>query len=91
MEVSYSETSKNFLKFNYVFFRSTTIITLEFSFSDSVCLCCVEALRGSLRGYGYYSYELVLPVPGVAPGSETIKLSARSLTSIRASNHATDT
>ena len=83
MEVSYSETSKIFLKFDYVFFRSTTIITLEFSFSDSVCLCCVEALRGSLRGYGYYSYELVLPVPGVAPGSETIKLSARSLTSIR--------
>jgi len=43
---------------------STTIITFEFPFSDSVCLlCCVEALRGSLRGYGYYSYELVLPVP----------------------------
>ena len=85
MEVSYSETSKKFLKFDYVFFRSTTIITFEFSFSDSVCLCCVEALRGSLRGYGYmyYSYELVLPVPGVAPGSETIKLSARSLTLIR--------
>ena len=36
-------------------------------------------------GLGYYSYELVLPVPGVAPGSETIKLSARSLTLIR--NH----